>query len=102
MLLVSYDDPDNHFNTSITESDKSAWFESLTPLVVTVCKKLTEFLGASLTRNGPLAPVDPFPGHADPGLFRLAYVFTILHNVVLYFFITLIVTDMTEYQTLIL
>ena len=39
------------------------------PIICQVCRKLTNF-GSSLTR---LAPVDPFPGQVDPGVFRVFF-----------------------------
>ena len=40
------------------------------PIICQVCRKLTNFRVIS-DPEWSLAPMDPFPGHADPGVFRV-------------------------------
>ena len=40
------------------------------PIICQVCRKLTNF-GVIFDPEWSLAPMDPFPGHADPGVFRV-------------------------------
>ena len=44
---------------------------NLTPLFVKSADGRPIPCRSSLTRIGSLAPTDPFPGHADPGVFRM-------------------------------
>ena len=40
------------------------------PIVCQVCRELTDFR-VIVDPEWSLAPMDPFPGHADPGVFRV-------------------------------
>ena len=40
------------------------------PIICQVCRKLTNFR-VIFDPEWSLAPTDPFPGHADPGVFRV-------------------------------
>ena len=40
------------------------------PIICQVCRKLTKFR-VIFDLEWSLAPMDPFPGHADPGVFRV-------------------------------
>ena len=60
------DDPeisqlDEEYDPELDQSD---------PIVCQVCRKLTDFW-VIVDPEWSLAPMDPFPGHADPGVFKV-------------------------------
>ena len=59
-------------SVNLTRNVTQSWV-NLTPLFVKSAE-IWPVSGSSLTRNGVLAPLDPFPGHADRGVFILKLV----------------------------
>ena len=43
------------------------------PIICQVCRKLTQIPGQFWPGMEYVTPMDPIPGHADPGVFRLYF-----------------------------
>ena len=69
------DDPEN--SQLDTECDPELGQSD--PIICQVCRKLTNFR-VIFDPEWSLAPMDPFPGHADPGVFRVYTMLVITPN----------------------